>query len=1032
MSNAAKPSKFKPALPAFSTSGYHRKAPRPSGSSETIDISNDSISSPPIKRSSSDSRLTADAQPPTKRRKAEKENHFEGLPPTSNDNKGKGKARAVDASPPTASTLSLPTGFTDIESMTSSHLQEMLLWLHDYSRSNMDLIVRFHSASRNAEEDDDSKADIFLLEAIKKFVDARIAAVKAATRKSDKARDQPHLPSSANSASSSNLPISRSTIVLEETSFVSFASTSASRTRTEIQASSFSSTATIDVDCDDGLWADVDDVTMEDLEDNSQLDRNRGPPAETSSYIKDSPYTSEIMSKLHLFGLEKFRPNQSEAIHAAMSGADVFVLMPTGGGKSLCYQLPAVCQGGKTKGVTIVISPLLSLINDQVQALREKGIIADSLTSETREGDNKAVRSRIYGNDKPSLLYVSPERLQISESLKNTLAYLHQRGELARFVIDEAHCISTWGQDFRAAYQELGKLREDFPGVPIMALTATADERAKSDILHGLKLEKPAIFAQSFDRPNLFYRVITKTNAEELAKYINQSHPDQSGIIYCRSRDGCEKLANQLRTKGLKAKHFHAGLDKTEKEATQNEWKRKQGHIIVATIAFGMGIDKPDVRFVIHFDLPKSMDGYYQETGRAGRDGKPAECILHYAYRDVQPIRNMIHKDQQTTHAAKTRQDQDLNVVVRFCTNNTVCRRTQILQHFGERFDDSLCRGRCNNCAEKGSRIQTNITEEVKTVISLVQTLERGQEKVTLDQCRSIYKGSSASAIKNKQHDRLPGYAAGRHLPPELLDIVFHQCIHLGVLEEKPVQNGKWHHNYLKLGPQAATFLREDKETLVDYKPKTPKSTTAGKKIQGPRKGRNAADAAPQKPPERLQELYADDDEIEWSPKKSKLPVVVNVVDVVSSESEGENVVSAPPKSNATIAPPRPVRATGSLHNQLVAHRQLLLTQDPSLSADEILDDNALTRISDCSPQDFFAFKKVLQDIFEEFGADLTEAKDEAETRFRRFGNGFLQICQGQAGDNPASLRDKYAFKPESVSTPIGQRKFKFKPAKVA
>ncbi|KAJ7074415.1 DNA helicase [Mycena amicta] len=758
MSNAMKSSKFKPAtggLPSFSTAGFRK--PRPSGSSETIDISNDSGSSPSLKRTSSDS---SDPQPPTKRRKSDKENHFDLQPASSIV---KGKARALDEHPPSPP---IPTEFADLQSKSAVQLQEMLLANHEYNRHNMELIYNYHSHRHGELTSEDSKADFFTLESIKSLLDSRISAIKKALQRREQVRTRspsprrPALsistrsPSPRRPAPSISTSISRSTVSRQDTISVTsgamplLASTSANTTRIERQPTLPSNT--IDIDDEDELWADVNEVTMEDLRD-SDIARQESVT---------SPYTKEIMQNLQVFGIPKFRTNQSEAIHATMAGRDVFVLMPTGGGKSLCYQLPAICRGGKTKGVTVVISPLLSLMSDQVQGLRDKGISAESLTSDTSEDDVKAIRARFYSNTKPSLLYVAPERLQISSSLQNMLGNLHRQKELARFVIDEAHCISTWGQDFREAYQDLHKLREQYPDVPIMALTATADHRTRDDILARLNLKDPVVFTQSFDRPNLFYRIVPKATIEELIKYIKESHPGQSGIIYRRSRDGCEKLAQQLRNKGLKAKHFHAGLDKTEKDATQNEWKRNPGHIIVATIAFGMGIDKADVRFVIHYDLPKSMDGYYQETGRAGRDQLPAECILHYCYRDVQPFRTMIrnNKDKMATRESIARQEEALNVVVRYCQNNTICRRTQILQHFGEQFDETECKGRCNNCAEKGTRVHQDITDDARTVLSLVQTLELGKENVTLDHCRHIFKGSNLAAIREKQHDKLSAF----------------------------------------------------------------------------------------------------------------------------------------------------------------------------------------------------------------------------------------------------------------------------------
>ncbi|KAJ7231453.1 ATP-dependent DNA helicase [Mycena haematopus] len=522
------------------------------------------------------------------------------------------------------------------------------------------------------------------------------------------------------------------------------------------------------------------------------------PPQELTG-----PYAAEIKSHLNsTFGLKEFRLNQFEAINATMAGRDVFVLMPTGGGKSLCFQLPAVCRGGKTKGVTVVVSPLLALMHDQVNGLKEKGIDAVLLTSSTPETEARHIQKRLYSREKPMLLYLTPERLKVSENTKSMLSQLYRSKELARFVIDEAHCISTWGQDFRDAYQNLHTLREDFPDVPIMALTATADQKTVDDILDRLGLKEPAVFTQSFNRANLNYVVTPKVSIDQMVSFIKESHPNQTGVIYRTGRDKCEKLAHDLRLKGLKADHFHARMENEDKARVQSDWKTGKSHIIVATIAFGMGIDKANVRFVIHFDLPKNMDGYYQETGRAGRDGLPADCILYYSYRDLLPILKMIRdtRDQNTTPASIERQEQAVRAVVRYCENESVCRRTQILQHFGEKFDKKDCHGRCNNCASESSLVTHDFTKEAKIVLSLVQSLERGQENVTVDQCRNIFRGSNISSVRAKGHDQHPHFGAGKEMPKDLVELLFNRLLFLDALGEKSVRTtAQWHVQYLKV-----------------------------------------------------------------------------------------------------------------------------------------------------------------------------------------------------------------------------------------
>ncbi|KAF8185054.1 ATP-dependent DNA helicase [Mycena galopus ATCC 62051] len=515
------------------------------------------------------------------------------------------------------------------------------------------------------------------------------------------------------------------------------------------------------------------------------------------------PYAEEIKHHLRsTFGLKTFRHNQLPAINATMDGQDVFVLMPTGGGKSLCFQLPAVCLGGKTKGVTVVVSPLLALMRDQVDGLKKKNIDAVLLTSSTPEAEAREIRNRLNTKEKPTFLYLTPERLKISANTKTMLSHLYRSKELARFVIDEAHCISTWGQDFRDAYQNLHTLREDYPDVPIMALTATADRKTVDDILARLGLREPAVFTQSFNRTNLNYIVTPKRSVDAMVSWIKESHRNQTGVIYRTGRDKCETLAQQLRQKGLKAAHFHAKMENEDKEKVQNDWKNGECHIIVATIAFGMGIDKANVRFVIHFDLPKNMDGYYQETGRAGRDQKPADCILYYAYRDLQPILRMIKdtKDPNTTPASIERQEQAVRAVVRYCENDSECRRTQILRHFGENFDEKDCHGQCNNCANKGLLVVEDFTKEAQTVLSLVQSLQRGHENVTVDHCRNIFKGANLAPIREKRHDQHPAFGAGKDMPKELLELLFNKLLFHDALAEISVQTtSKWHQQYLKV-----------------------------------------------------------------------------------------------------------------------------------------------------------------------------------------------------------------------------------------
>src|SRR6266487_3374139 len=383
------------------------------------------------------------------------------------------------------------------------------------------------------------------------------------------------------------------------------------------------------------------------------------------------------------FGYDQFRPLQEEIIRDALAGRDVFVLMPTGGGKSLCFQLPALMRDG----LTIVVSPLIALMKDQVDALQTSGIPATYLNS-TLDREEAKARWRGLHRGQYRMLYVAPERLMLDAFLERALNW-----DIAQFAIDEAHCISEWGHDFRPEYRELKKLRKHLPHVPLMALTATATERVRIDIVKELELRNPHCYVASFNRPNLTYRVVPKTEPYEQLLAFIRSRPNDSGIVYCASRKSTESLARNLNEDGVSAKPYHAGLTNVERTKHQDAFLRDDVRVITATIAFGMGINKPNVRFVVHYDLPKNLESYYQETGRAGRDGLPSECILLFSPGDVAKQLHFI--DEKSEGEARIARSQ-LRQMVHYAETRE-CRRATLLRYFGEQYTQSSCEG-CDNC----------------------------------------------------------------------------------------------------------------------------------------------------------------------------------------------------------------------------------------------------------------------------------------------------------------------------------------------
>ncbi len=464
------------------------------------------------------------------------------------------------------------------------------------------------------------------------------------------------------------------------------------------------------------------------------------------------------------FGYPSFRGPQETIIQTIIDGDDALVLMPTGGGKSLCYQIPALVR----PGCGVVISPLIALMQDQVNTMRELGVRASFLNS-TLDATTAAEVERALIGGELDLLYIAPERLTQSRTLD-----LLKRCEIALFAIDEAHCVSQWGHDFRADYLQLSLLHEQFPAVPRIALTATADEQTRLEIAARLQLEDAARFVVGFDRPNIRYRIGLKHNArQQLLAFLKAEHPNDAGIVYCLSRKKTEETASWLATQGFTALPYHAGLPAGERAAHQARFLREEAIVMVATIAFGMGIDKPDVRFVAHLDLPKTIEAYYQETGRAGRDGAPANAWMIYGLQDVIKLRQMLQSSQGSEQHKRIEQ-QRLNAMLGLC-EITSCRRQALLDYFGETYPEPC--GNCDGCLEPA---QTwDATEACRMALSAVA---RTGERFGVNHLVDVLKGKETDKIWQFDHHHLPTFGVGDALDNNQWRSVFRQLVGRGYL----------------------------------------------------------------------------------------------------------------------------------------------------------------------------------------------------------------------------------------------------------
>ncbi len=467
----------------------------------------------------------------------------------------------------------------------------------------------------------------------------------------------------------------------------------------------------------------------------------------------------------HIFGYSSFRPSQQQIIDCLVQGEDALVLMPTGGGKSLCYQIPALIRSG----VGIVISPLIALMQDQVEALRQAGVSAGALNSALSADEDARLRQQLL-NGELQLLYVAPERL-----MTPGFQCLLQQIDIALFAIDEAHCVSQWGHDFRPEYIQLSTLHEQFPQVPRIALTATADEPTRREIVQRLNLEQAHHFVSGFDRPNIRYRVSDDSgNARQrLLRFIQLDYPDQAGIVYCLSRRKVEDTAAWLREKGVKALPYHAGMSQQERANNQNHFLREDGIVMVATIAFGMGIDKPDVRFVVHMNLPKNLEAYYQETGRAGRDGEPAEALLFYNLQDVITLRQFVEQsDADEQH--KRIETQKLERMLGYC-ELTSCRRQALLAYFGDELAEPC--GNCDTCLNPPDTWDGTVAAQ-KALSCVYHTGQRFGVNYLID----VLLGKDNERMRRFSHHQSSTFGIGKELDRNQWRSLFRQLIALGYL----------------------------------------------------------------------------------------------------------------------------------------------------------------------------------------------------------------------------------------------------------